>query len=349
MPFNPAAFNPAAFNPVAFTRQLVDIPSITGDEAACGEFLLRELATLGLDTRRMEVDANPAHPRFNVLATWPGHPEPAIVFSTHFDTVPPFLGSSEDDANVYGRGSCDAKGILAAQVAACLRLHDEGLATGLLFVVDEESQSEGARVANKLPIGSKFLINGEPTDNRLGLASKGTLLVELVAEGRAAHSAYPELGESAIEKLLDALARVRDMALPVEPEAGLTTGNIGLIEGGRASNVIPDHAKATLLYRLVGDATQLRRDIETACEGLVRVNFVRETPYIRMKTFPGLPTMVAAFTTDIPKLTNWGEPLLIGPGSIHVAHTRNEFLAKAELLAAVDIYCDLARRLSSDS
>ncbi len=333
------------FDPIAFTRQLVDIPSITGDEAVCGEILLRELTALGLDARRMIVAEQPG-PRFNVLATWPAAPNPQVVFSTHFDTVPPFIPSWEDDTNIYGRGSCDAKGILATQVAACVRLHEEGLATGLLFVVDEESQSEGARLANQHSIGSRYLINGEPTDNRLGLASKGTLLVELIAEGHAGHSAYPEMFTSAIEKLLDALERVRKIALPVELDAGPTTGNIGLISGGKASNVIPDHASATLLYRLVGQSAALRRDIEAACAGLVTVNFVRESPYIRLKTFPGLPTMIAAFTTDIPKLTHWGEPLLIGPGSIHVAHTKNEFLAKAELLAAVDIYCDLARRLS---
>jgi acetylornithine deacetylase len=342
---------PSYMDPVAFTRQLVDIESITGNEAPVGEFLVRELTPLGLCTRKMPVplpagsDASSHRERFNVLATWPEQPRPEIVFSTHTDTVPPFIPSSEDANNIYGRGSCDAKGIIAAQVAAALRLHEEGTNVGLLYVAGEERDSAGALEANKHPLGSRFLINGEPTENHLCLASKGTLRVEIVAHGRAAHSAYPELGESAIDKLLEALRRLRAMELPINEEIGPCTMNIGVIEGGRAPNVIPDFAKAQLLYRLVGPAAELREAIIDAVFDVADVVFPLEIPFQKMRTVPGLPTMVAAFTTDIPALSNWGEPLLIGPGSIHVAHTAQEYIAKRQLFDAVHLYYEVARKL----
>jgi len=336
---------------VALTRKLVDVESISGNEAPVGEVLLGELASLGLSVTKMPVplpvgmDATLHRERFNLLASWPEQPHPAIIFSTHLDTVPPFIPSSEDADNIYGRGTCDAKGIIAAQVAAALRLHDEGLHVGMLYVAGEERDSAGALEANKHPIGSRYLINGEPTDNRLGVASKGTLRVELVCRGRAAHSAYPELGESAIDKLLEALRRLRPMQLPVNEEVGPSTMNIGVIEGGRAPNVIPDFAKAQMLYRLVGEAGELRREIVDTVGGLGEVSFPLEIPFLRLRTVPGIPTMVAAFTTDIPALAAWGEPLLIGPGSIHVAHTEREFISKKELFEAVEQYCEIARKL----
>jgi acetylornithine deacetylase len=339
-------------DPVALTRKLVDVESITGNEAPVGEVLLRELAGMGFKVAKMPVplpvgsDATHHRERFNVVATWPEEPRPAMVFSTHMDTVPPFIASSEDAHNIYGRGACDAKGIIAAQVAAALRLHGEGIKVGLLFVAGEERDSAGAIEANKHPIGSRFLVDGEPSDNRLGIASKGALRVEVVCRGRAAHSAYPELGESAIDKLLEALRRLRAMQLPVNDEVGPSTMNIGVIEGGRAPNVIPDFAKAQLLYRLVGPAEQLRRKIVEAVGELGEVTFPLEIAFMKLRTVPGIPTMVAAFTTDIPALSNWGEPLLIGPGSIHVAHTEREFISKKELAEAVDLYCEIARQLA---
>ncbi|HXX28900.1 MAG TPA: M20/M25/M40 family metallo-hydrolase, partial [Terriglobales bacterium] len=274
---------------------------------------------------------------------------PAIVFSTHMDTVPPFIPSSEDATRVYGRGSCDAKGIIAAQIAAAERLRLEAIEVGLLFLVGEERDSLGAKVANQQAPGNQFLVNGEPTENRIAVASKGTLRVDIVAQGRMAHSAYPELGESAIDKLLKVLNRLEAMKLPVEEEVGPTTLNIGVIEGGRAPNVIADHARAQLLYRLVGPANLLRQQIAAAAAGLATVEFLSETPLVRLRTLGGLPTMVAAFTTDVPALTNWGEPLLIGPGSIHVAHTRDEYIEKKQLSEAVDLYCGIARRLTEKS
>jgi acetylornithine deacetylase len=332
---------------VVLTRQLVDIESITGNEAAVGNYLYGELGRLGYQTKKMPVEGE----RFNVYATRAEYPHPAIAFSTHMDTVPPFIPSSEDAGRVYGRGSCDAKGIIAAQIAAAERLRQNGIPVGLLFVVGEERDSLGAQIANEYAANEhgsrcRFLVNGEPTENRLALASKGTLRAELTATGRMAHSAYPELGESAIDKLISALARLRAMPLPSDPEIGPCTLNIGLIEGGRAPNVIPDYAHADLLYRLIGSSQDLRRQILATAGEQVQVTFPLELPFLRLRTVDGLPTMIAAFTTDIPKLTNWGEPLLIGPGSIHVAHTEGEYIEKQQLAEAIDLYYRIAKQLS---
>jgi len=266
--------------------------------------------------------------------------------------VPPFIPSSEDAKRIFGRGACDAKGIIAAQIAASERLRQQRIHAGLLFVVGEERDSLGAKAANDFieehakQNPPRYLINGEPTENCIALASKGTLRAEVTARGKMAHSAYPELGESAIEKLVAALGRLRSMPLPSDPQIGPCTLNIGLVEGGRAPNVIADYAHADLLYRLIGPSDELRRKIIETAGDQVEVIFPLELPFVRLRTIDGLPTMVAAFTTDIPRLTHWGEPLLIGPGSIHVAHTEGEYIEKQQLHEAVEIYCKIAKSLA---
>jgi acetylornithine deacetylase len=334
-------------DPVDLTRRLVDIESLTFNEGAVGEYLDLLLRDRGFAVERTPVPQPPnsrySGPRFNVYAGDGNRPD--VVLSTHMDTVPPFIPSSEDDRFLYGRGSCDAKGIIAAQLAAAEQLRAAGVAVGLLFVVGEERDSAGARLANLHSKGSRFLINGEPTDNRLALASKGALRAEIRAKGTMAHSAYPELGESAVHKLVRALDRILDLPLPSVEDVGPSTLNVGLIDGGHAPNVIADSATAAVLVRLVGPSEETRRAIEQAAAGLAEVEFTLEIPFIRMRQVEGLETMVAAFTTDIPALSNWGEPLLLGPGSIHVAHTPYEKLAKAELLRAVDLYFEVAQRL----
>jgi acetylornithine deacetylase len=271
---------------------------------------------------------------------------PRVVFSTHFDCVPPFFPSRQSNGLIFGRGSCDAKGILAAQVAAAERLRANGeLRIGLLFVVGEERGSDGARVANEhAPEGVRYLNNGEPTDNRLGLATRGVLRVRLRAAGRAAHSSFPELGESAIDKLLDALMIVRGLELPEDPLLGRTHYSVGVIEGGVAPNVISPHASAELLFRIVGDAQPVR-DLLRIVEGLVDVEEVLEMPAVKMHVVQGFETAVFPYTTDIPFLTRWGTPLLLGPGSIHVAHTDDEHVEVDELMKAVDRYAGLAAHL----
>ena len=339
-------------DPIQLTRQLVDIESTTYHEGRAGAFLYDFLEGERYQVERMPVSQpdrvlTPGAgegERFNVYAGSAGI-TPDIVLSTHMDTVPPYFASREDDKFLYGRGTCDAKGIIAAQIAAADRLREAGVKVGLLFVVGEERDSAGAKEANLHPKGSKFLINGEPTDNRLALASKGALRVELRAKGKMAHSAYPELGESAINKLIEALHDVLAMPLPVEPEIGPSTLNIGLIEGGRAPNVIADKAEAHLLIRLVGPSEGIRENILKVVGDRADISFSLDLPFVRMRKIGDLPTMVAKFTTDIPSLTAWGEPFLLGPGSIHVAHTPDEKIAKKELLEAVDLYFNLASSL----
>ena len=343
-----------AVDPIALTRELVDIESTTYNEGRVGEFVALLLEQQGYAVERMQVPqggmvsgGTRAGERFNVVAMMPGV-RSELVLSTHMDTVPPFFASREDDEFLYGRGSCDAKGILAAQVAAAERLVAQGLPVGLLFVVGEERDSAGAAQANKHPCGSRFLINGEPTDNRLAIASKGALRLELHALGKMAHSAYPELGESAIDKLVTVLHDLRGLALPVDPEIGDSTLNVGLIAGGRAPNVIADHAEAHLLIRLIGPSEGMRAEIERIVGDRAEVHFSLDLPFVRMRSVAELPTMTAKFTTDIPSLTGWGEPFLLGPGSIHVAHTPDERISKRELLEAVDLYEMLAKTLLAE-
>jgi acetylornithine deacetylase len=337
-----------SLDPIHLTRGLIDIESITYNEGAVGLWLEGYLQGLGFAVERMPVpqpsDSRYSGERFNLYAVEEGI-QPDLVFSTHMDTVPPFVPGSEDEEFIYGRGSCDAKGIIAAQIAAAIRLREQAAKVGLLFVVGEERDSAGARLANEHPKGSRFLINGEPTDNRLALASKGALRAVFRAIGKMGHSAYPELGDSAIHKLIHALEKVLALKLPFVEDVGPGTLNIGLIHGGHAPNVIADAAEAHALVRLVGPSHEVRAAIENAVAGLATVDFTLEIPFVRMRKIEGLETMVAAFTTDIPALTNWGEPLLLGPGSIHVAHTPHERLAKKELLRAIDLYTTVALRL----
>jgi acetylornithine deacetylase len=325
-------------NVFELTRALVDIESITGNEERVGLFLLDYLSRLttryGGRIERMEVEPH----RFNVFAQF--GERPVVTLSTHMDTVPPFFPSREDDDFIWGRAACDTKGIIASMIKASEALLERGGTNlGLLFVVGEERNSAGAFRAAKEPRGSRFIINGEPTENKLALGSKGALRYELVASGRMAHSAYPELGESAIEKILDVLADVRKIPLPVDDMLGGSTLNIGTISGGRAPNIIPDEARAELLIRLVGDSASTRQLIENAARGRVQANKVLEIPALRLGALDGIETTVVAYTTDIPAFgTSWGQPFLFGPGTIHVAHTLEERVPRRQLLDAVEIY-----------
>jgi len=323
---------------VAFARELIDIDSTTGLEQAAGEWLVRQLERRGYRVERQPV----AGRRFNVFAR---DETPVVVLSTHFDCVPPFFPSSEREGKLYGRGACDAKGILAAQVAAADRLRASGeRRVGLLFVVGEERGSEGAAAANAQPAGSTFLINGEPTDNRLGVATRGILRLRLTARGRAAHSAAPEQGESAIDALIDALMQMRTLRWPEDPELGRTFYSIGTIEGGIAPNVISPSASAEVMFRIVGSADEVLR-IAERLQPRVTVEEVLRVPIVRLHTVPGLPSAVFPFTTDVPLLDRWGTPLLFGPGSFLVAHTAEEHVRIDELGAAIDAYQRIAASL----
>jgi acetylornithine deacetylase len=330
----------APSNVEGLTGALVNIDSTTGREQEVAAWLATFLRDLGYRVSEQPV----SNGRFNVFAQL--DESPRVVFSTHFDCVPPFVPFRQQHGILFGRGSCDAKGILAAQVTAVERLRASGESrVAMLFVAGEERGSDGARVANDhAPAGVKFLVNGEPTDNRLGIATRGVLRVRLHATGRAAHSSFPELGESAIDKLLDALMVLRGVALPEDPVLGRTHYTVGLIEGGVAPNVISPHASAEIMFRIVGEGAPVRAALNVV-EPLVTIEPVLDIPAIRMHTLPGFETAVFPYTTDIPLLTRWGTPLLLGPGSIHVAHSDDEHVSIDELNHAVELYQRVAREL----
>ena len=329
-------------NLFGLTRELIDIPSVTGDEARVGNFLSAHLEGLGYTVQRQQV----VDGRFNVIATT--GEQPRVVLSTHMDTVPPHIPSAENEENVYGRGACDAKGIIAAQILAAERLRHEGAnEIGLLFTVDEEMASAGARIANagKTPGETEYLINGEPTDNKLAIATKGSLRFVLTTDGRAAHSAYPEHGESAIEKLLDVLQDLRNGRWPSDELLEDTTCNIGVIRGGTRPNVIPDSASAEVQMRLVSSIAGVKQILDKAVQNRAAIEYMSENEPVYLHTVPDLDQCVVRFTTDIPYLGNWGKPLLLGPGSIFKAHTDHESVLKTELVEAVDLYVRVTKEL----
>ena len=323
-------------------KSLMSIPSISGDEKAVGFFLRDHLESLGWSVELQPVSEN----QNNVVATL--NETPRVWLSTHMDTVPPFIPPTEDDEKIYGRGACDAKGIIAAQINAAEQLRKEGIEDiGLLYTIEEERASTGAKAANLHPLAAKceYMINGEPTDNDLAIGSKGTFRLNIKTKGKAAHSAYPEEGDSAIEKLLDILGDIRHTKFPNDDFFGDTTVNIGTIEGGAALNVIPPTAKAGLAIRL----TTKKQPIEDALRSIVRdrgeIEILLFSEPVRMVEVDGFRKKVVRFTTDIPHMPNWKNPLLLGPGSILVAHTKNEFVLKKDLETAVSLYIGLVKKL----
>ncbi|SPE42996.1 Peptidase dimerisation domain protein [Candidatus Sulfopaludibacter sp. SbA3] len=332
-------------NVFELTRALIDIESITNNEEGIGDYLYEYLLPLathfGGTIERMEVEPR----RWNLFAQW-GEPL-TVTLSTHIDTVPPYVAFRQDDNYIWGRGACDTKGIIACMIKAVEDLLDAGERNfGLLFVVGEERNSAGAYFAGVNPRGSRYLINGEPTENRLALGSKGALRYEVFASGKMAHSAYPELGDSAIHKLIATLADMQRIPLPMDPLLGPSTLNIGTLAGGRAPNIIADEARADIMIRLVGDSTETKAALARAAEGRAELREVIEIPALHMNAIAGLETTVVAFTTDIPAFGGqWGEPFLLGPGTIHVAHTLEERVPKAQLTQAVEIYQQMVRHL----
>ena len=327
------------------TIELIKIPSVSGDEQAVGFFLRDYLESLGWTVELQAVSEN----QNNVIAYL--NENPRVFLSTHMDVVPPQTEASEDENKIYGRGACDAKGIIASQIFAAEKLRKSGAGDiGLLYTVDEEQGSTGARAANKHPIASKceYLINGEPTDNDLAIGSKGSLRFYIKTEGKAAHSAYPEMGESAIEKLLDILADVRRAEFPNDDFFGETTNNIGLIGGGLKTNVIAPNAEAGLHIRLTTDEKPILEVLEKAIDGRGRIEIMSVARPVKMLAVEGFRQKVVRFTTDIPHLSNWGTPLLLGAGSILVAHTKDEFVLKRDLEEAVGLYVNLVKKLLAD-
>lgn len=324
------------------TKALMNIPSVSGEEQAVGYFLRDHLRSLGWCVELQPVSAN----QNNVIATL--NDTPQVWLSTHMDTVPPFIPPTEDDEKIYGRGACDAKGIIAAQIIAAEQLRKDGIADiGLLYTVEEERASTGAKAANLHPLAAKckYMINGEPTDNDLAIGSKGSFRLMIKTNGKAAHSAYPEEGASAIETLLDILDDIRHTHFPHDEFFGETTVNIGTIDGGLALNIIPPKAEAGLLIRLTTKREPIEQALENVIRGRGEIEVLSCSEPVRLHPVDGLTQKVVRFTTDIPHMPNWGKPLLLGPGSILVAHTRNEFVFKNDLSAAVGLYESLVKKV----
>ena len=324
------------------TKSLMSIPSVSGEEEPIGFYLRYHLESLDWSVELQKVSEN----QNNVIATL--NDTPRVWLSTHMDTVPPFIPPTEDADKIYGRGSCDAKGIIAAQIKAAESLREDGVNDiGLLFTVDEERASTGAKAANLHPLAAKceYMINGEPTDNDLAIGSKGTFRVKLTTTGKAAHSAYPEEGESAIEKLLDILDDIRDTRFPNDDFFGETTVNIGTIEGGIALNVIPPRAEAGLAIRLTTKKQPIEEALRKVVRGRGEIEILSFSEPVRMLEVEGFNQKVVRFTTDIPHMPNWGKPLLLGPGSILVAHTKDEFVRKEDLEQAAVLYHNLVLKL----
>ncbi len=324
---------------VALAAELLAIPSQSGDEKGVVDFVSRWLVARGWNVTVQAVSKG----RGNVWASRSGN---GVTFSTHLDTVPPHIAPKLDSQKLYGRGACDAKGIAAAMLTAAERLVKSGEdRIDLLFVVGEEAGSDGARAANNLAATSRFLVNGEPTESRLASGAKGSLRVIVRTRGREAHSAYPQLGQSAIEPLLELLPTLKTLPLPSDPVLGETTVNVGMIRGGTAANIIPAHAEAEMMIRLVGDVEPVKQMIEDWARGKAEIEFGSHIPAQRFHVVEGFETAPMSYTSDIPLLSRWGTPLLYGPGSIHVAHTPGEHINIDELRASVDAYERIARHL----
>jgi acetylornithine deacetylase len=324
---------------VALTAELLAIESPTGGEAKVVDFVSRHLVANGWNVTVQEVTPG----RGNVWASRAGG---GVTLSTHLDTVPPYFGPRLEGGRLYGRGSCDAKGIAAAMMCAAQNLAQAGEdRVDLLLVVGEEKGSDGARAANRLQPTSRFLVNGEPITSTLASGAKGSLRVTLRTRGRESHSAYPHLGRSAIEPMLELLPTLRDIDLPEDEVLGATTVNIGTIRGGTEANVIPGECEAELMFRLVGPVEPLKDVLVAWVDGRAEITWGSTIPAQRFQTLPGWETAPVAYTTDIPLLDRWGEPLLFGPGSIHFAHTMSEHIEVEELRNAVGAYERLVREL----
>ena len=328
-------------DPIALLRALIDIPSTTGEEGPVCEAVAATLEGEGFAVERQPVSPG----RFNVIARVG---DPLVTLSTHLDCVPPHIPSRETDDLVQGRGACDAKGLIAAQIFAAIKLRDQGVSDyGLLFLVGEEEGGDGAKVANATPGRNRFIINAEPTDFKQAVAGKGVLRLTLQAKGRAAHAAYPELGESAVLKLLDVLADLRAASWPDDPILGPTTMNIGTLRAGPKANVNPPDAAAEVMFRTVTPSAEVHAMVEKIAANRVSIEIGSTSEPIHLKVIPGFGRgeIVVRFGTDIPYLGAWGQPMLFGPGSIHDAHTPHEFILKSDLLEAVEVYTGLVKSL----
>ncbi len=327
-------------NVSTLAKELIDVPSITGSEALLAEVVERHLNAMGMNVVRQAVDPN----RWNVFASYVERP--SILYTTHMDTVPPFFPSVEKEGFIFGRGACDAKGIMACMMRAVEELAESGFhGTALLFVVGEELDSVGARVAAERLSGFKYVINGEPTSNQLISGQKGSLIVRLLAHGIAAHSGYPEMGSSAIETLLSVLNDILAEDWGSDSQLGTATVNIGVIEGGVAPNVIPDKAGAEVFFRIVDPAENVYTRLRKIAGRRIELEIVTKSNPQLLHVVDGMKTTIAGFGSDVQYLRRLGTPLMLGPGSIIDAHTGREKISREEMDEAVELYKLLYHKL----
>ena len=328
---------------VDLAQQMINIPSITGDEMAMGEFLANYFRQLGMVVTKQEAATN----RFNIFAHGEGHPNPSLIFNSHMDTVPPFFSAREDSEWIYGRGACDTKGIMAAILVAAQQLIEERITDfGVLLVVGEEVNHLGILAANQLKLTPDYLIVGEPTENSLILREKGSVKVKLTSQGRSCHSGYPQYGASAINPLVSALKELIDYPWPKDQERGETTLNVGTIQGGVAANVLAEQAEAVVMIRVSHSASEVLAVIDqiTKQHEIEYQTILNSAPF-SMDRLEGMPTGVVSFATDIPHFIHSGKTYLWGPGSIMHAHTAEEKIGKEEISQAVKTYIEMAKKL----
>lgn len=332
-------------NPINLTKEFIQIPSPTPEEAGFARYVERVLKEQGWQVERQSVSED----RWNLFAAPAEDSRPEVVFCAHLDTVAPYIGLSEDDEYIHGRGACDDKGVMAAMITAALRLQeDEQIDIGLLFTVGEEVDSVGAKTANEYaPESVRYTIIGEPTDDTLIVGQKGIYLADIRTTGTSAHSAYPQLGESAVTKLLDILEAIRSQDFPKDPELGDTTVNISRLSGGDRYNVIPDAASAGLMFRVSTSTKEVEAIVRDAVGRQGTIEVLNRSEPQRMVRIPGYEHGVVSFGSDVPYLTNWGKRLMIGPGAIHDAHTDHERISKRALRKSVEYYVDIAKYLLS--
>jgi acetylornithine deacetylase len=327
---------------VALAAELLAIDSSTGAESRAVDFVSNWLVTRGWNVHLQEVTRG----RANIWASRKGR---GVTLSTHLDTVPPYIAPKLVGDKLQGRGACDAKGIAAAMLVAADQLAKSGEErVDLLFVVGEEKGSDGARAANRLKATSKFLVNGEPTESKLASGAKGSLRVTVRTRGRAAHSAYAHLGKSAITPMLALLPALSNLELPADDVLGQTTLNVGTLRAGTEANIVPAEAEAELMFRLVGEPAGVKKQIDKWAKGHAELEYGSYIPAQHFHTISGFEVAPVAYTSDIPLLGKWGTPLLFGPGSIHVAHTPDEFIDVNELRAAVPAYERIVRSLLAE-
>lgn len=287
---------------------------------------------------------------------------PRVVFCTHMDTVPPYIAPSFYDTEVHGRGSCDAKGQLFAMYTACKELEASGCTDfGLLILSGEETGSWGAKAFSKTGFKAPFLIVGEPTENKMVSASKGTKSYDLRFGGKAFHSGYPEHGVSAVDLFNEFYNKLKATDFGEDPELGKTTWNIGLLHSDNPQNILSPELTCRLYFRTTfvsdepvqrfmaeiagqagNDEGKTGNDEGKASNDVTPRGGDRPARYV---TLPGFESAPVAFGSDAPHLTGFGHKIICGPGTVLVAHRDDEHITLPELEDAVKIYTALYREI----